>query len=481
MNPDPLLFLSAPSAPSAVNLFLEPVPAVVIAGTHSGSGKTTVTLAVLSALVRRGVRVQAFKVGPDFIDPGHHARVTGRPGRNLDTWLLDPGALARSYRRASAGAEVAVIEGVMGLFDGRGPLDESGSTADLARLWGLPVMLVVDARGLARSVAPMARGFATFDPAVRVAAVVANNVGSARHFAEYLAPSLRAGAPEVAALGYLARDDRFAVPSRHLGLLTADEFAGRSGPAFLDALADAAEATLDLDRLLSLATPPSLAPLDPQDIEVIPEPRRVRVALARDQAFCFYYEDNLDLLRDAGAEVVPFSPLDDAGLPPGAQLVYLGGGYPEVFAARLASNRSMKDAICRFHAEGGAIYAECGGLMACAEVLRDLEGHEHPMWGLIPARVAMRDRFTALGYVTAETDRPTPLGPPGTQVRGHEFHYSALEPIAPLPYATRLLRPDRPPKPDGIQVGGLLAGYAHLHFGSNPAAGRSLLRGAALL
>jgi cobyrinic acid a,c-diamide synthase len=203
---------------------------------------------------------------------------------------------------------------------------------------------------------------------------------------------------------------------------------------------------------------------------------RVRVALARDPAFCFYYEDNLDLLRAAGAEIVPFSPLDDSALPEGAELVYLGGGYPEVFAGRLASNTAFKESIRRFHADGGAIYAECGGLMACAEVLRDAEGRDYPLWGLIPARVVMHSRFASLGYVTAETDRPTLLGPPGTRVRGHEFHYSTLEPLAPLTYATRLLRDDRPPRPDGIHIGRLLAGYAHLHFGSNPAVAQALLR-----
>jgi cobyrinic acid a,c-diamide synthase len=447
---------------------------VVVAGTHSGSGKTTVTLAVLAALVRRGVRVQGFKVGPDFIDPGHHARVTGRAGRNLDTWLLGPDALARSYRAATAGAELAVIEGVMGLFDGRGGLDEAGSTADLARLWDVPVVLTVDARGLARSAAAVVLGFVSFDPSVPVAGVVANKVGSHRHFADYLAPGFRSRLPGVAPLGYLPRDDRLAIPTRHLGLLTADELV--SGPASFDQLADAAEATLDLDRLIALARPPRLTAPESVCAPAEAPPRRpVRVALARDPAFCFYYEDNLDLLRASGAEVVPFSPLDDPGLPEGTELVYLGGGYPEVFAARLAANGAMRGSIRRYHDGGGPILAECGGMMACAEVIRDGAGVEHPLWGLIPARVVMRDRFAALGYVTVATDRPTRLGPPGTRVRGHEFHYSTLEPLAPLTYATSLLRPDRPARPDGIQVGGLLAGYAHLHFGSNPAAARSLL------
>jgi cobyrinic acid a,c-diamide synthase len=447
-----------------------PVPALIVAGTHSGSGKTTATLAILAALRRRGLRVQGFKVGPDFIDPGYQTLATGRPSRNLDTWLLDPPALAASYRRGCEGTDLAVIEGVMGLFDGRGATDEAGSAADLARLWDVPVVLVVDAKGLARSIAPLVRGFATFDAKVRVAGVIANRVGGPRHYAEYLAPALRTSTA-VEPIGYLVRDEALAIPSRHLGLWTADEL--RPDAAFWQRLADAAEATLDLDRLMALARVPTLHPAEQEP--PVPPRRSVRVALARDPAFCFYYEDNLDQLRAAGAEVVPFSPLEDEALPAGAELVYLGGGYPEVFAGRLAANAPMRAAIRRFHAEGGTILAECGGMMACCRTLVDASGAEFPLWDLIPARVVMQARFAALGYVTVVSDRPTPLGPPGTQVRGHEFHYSRLEPLAPLPYATRLLRPEREARPDGIQIGGLLAGYAHLHFGSNPEAARSLV------
>jgi len=450
-----------------------PIPALILAGTHSSAGKTTITLAILAALVRRGLKVQAFKVGPDFIDPGHHTALTGRPSRNLDTWLLDPQALADSFRRGAQGAEVAVVEGVMGLFDGRGACDEAGSTADLARAWKLPVVLVVDASGLARSIAPLLRGFADFDRQVRVVGVIANRVGSKRHYAEYLAPAVRS-ASGVEPLGYLERDDHWKIPSRHLGLWTAAEF--RPGSAFWTRLADAAEATLDLDRLLGIAQVPELPPHATQPAP--PADRPVKVAVARDAAFCFYYEDNLDQLREAGAQLVPFSPLDDSELPAGAEVVYLGGGYPESHAARLAANAPMRTSVRRFHAQGGSIYAECGGLMACCEELRDISGVTHPMWGLIPARVSMQPKFAALGYVTLQTDQETKLGPAGTQVRGHEFHYSTLEPRASLPYVTHLLRPDREAKRDGILIGGLLAGYAHLHFGSNREVALNLVRSA---
>ena len=446
------------------------VPALIVAGTHSGSGTTTATLALLAALTRRGLRVQGFKVGPDFIDPGHHAAITHRTGRNLDTWLMGPEALAASYRRATAGVDLAVIEGVMGLFDGRGAEDEAGSTADLARLWDLPVVLVVDARGLARSIAPMVRGFADFDPAVRVVAAIANRVGSPGHFANVLAPALR-GATRIEPVGSLPRREALAIPSRHLGLWTAEEF--QPGAGYAEALADAAEEGLALDRLRALAQPPKLA--EPPELVAPVAKLRGRVALARDAAFCFHYEDNLDLLRDEGAEVVPFSPLADAALPEGSELLLLGGGYPEVFAGELAANAPLRAAIRHFHAEGGTILAECGGLMACCRALQTLDGRSFPMWDLIPARVAMRDRFQALGYVTIETDGATPFGPAGTRLRGHEFHYSALEPLAPLPFATNLGRPDRPPKPDGIAIGGLLASYAHAHYASNPAVARAIL------
>ncbi len=449
-----------------------PIPALIIAGTHSGSGKTTATLAIMAALVRRGLVVQGFKVGPDFIDPGHHAAITGRAGRNLDTWLLDPSALARTYRRGSIGADVAVIEGVMGLFDGRGAEDESGSTADLARLWRLPVALVVDAKGMARSIAPTVEGFARFDPRVEVVGVIANKVGSPRHHDDYLAPALRGSCPSIARLGYLRRDDALAIPSRHLGLTTADDF--RPGSRFFDALADAAEATLDLDRMLALARAPAL-PAGLAEGPIRASNRSTRVAVARDAAFCFYYEDNLDLFRDQGAEIVPFSPLDDDPVPAGTDLLYLGGGYPELHADRLARSSTTRASIRAFHAEGGAILAECGGLMACCRELVDGSGRTFPMWDLVPARVTMQRRFAALGYVTVVGRGATLLGEDGTTVRGHEFHYSTLEPLGPIDHATELRRDGGEPKADGIRVGGLLAGYSHLHFGSNPGVARDLL------
>ena len=453
-----------PIAPTSAPIPI--APAIVIAGTHSGCGKTTVALALLAALTRRGVRAQPFKVGPDFIDPLWQSRATGRTSRNLDTWLLEPDMLAWTYLRATEDAGVALIEGVMGLFDGRSGLDEAGSTADLARLWDVPVVLTVDARGLSRSAAALVRGFTTFDPSVDLAGVIANKVGSSRHFTHYLKPALGERADMPRPLGYLARDDALSIPSRHLGLTTDSTF-HRDGPLW-HALADAAEATIDIDAILAVARPPKL--VAPRQFDVLASELKptMRVGVARDAAFLFYYEDNLDLLRAAGAEVVAFSTLDDAAIPDDVDLIYLGGGYPELHAPRLAANVSMRDSIRSYHARGGRVYAECGGMMACCSELVDGFGRSYPMWGLIPARTVLGPRRAALGYATIEATADTWFADAGTRIRGHEFHYSRLEAEGPLTRVTSLLRADNPTKPDAVAVGGLVAGYAHAHFGSNP-------------
>lgn len=450
------------------------IPTLIVAGTHSGSGKTTVTLAIIEALVRRGLVIQAFKVGPDFLDTTHLSNVTGRPARNLDTWMMGIPPLVRSFERAVVGADLAIIEGVMGLFDGRGPVDESGSTADLARLGELPVLLSVEARGMARSIAPLVRGFSEFDPAVQVAGVIANRVGSRRHYEAYLKPALMTAVPQVEPLGFLGRDPALALPSRHLGLVPSIEVEGDTDRQ--QALVRAAEVGLNLRRIQELARIPSWSTDGGSEPSGLTRrSSRVRIAVARDLAFCFYYEDNLDRFRDEGAEIVTFSPLADRALPEGVDLVYLGGGYPELHAAQLAENAEMRASLRAYHASGKSILAECGGLMACCRTLRDGDGQEFPMWDLIPAVVSMQPRFAALGYVTTESTSSTLWGPVGTRLRGHEFHYSTLRPLLPLDYTTRLLRSDESVQPDGIRVGGLLASYAHVHLGSDPAAARRIL------
>lgn len=363
----------------------------------------------------------------------------------------------------------------MGLFDGAGGGEAAGSTADLARSLDLPVALVVDGRGVARSIAPLIHGFKTFDRSVDVAAVVVNRVGSHRHYTRYLEPAI-GEVPGVRALGYLPRDANLEIPSRHLGLLSAIEFDQPAASTRFDRLADAAEATIDIDALIALARAPKLA--DPARPLPIEPDRRFRVAIAYDRAFQFYYEDNLDDLRDHGAEIVRFSPLDDAAIPERVDLLYLGGGYPELYGERIAGNIAMRESIRRFHAEGGAILAECGGMMACCRAIEDAEGRRYDGWGLIPATIVMRKRFVALGYVTIETAVESLFGAPGTTLRGHEFHYSTLvsDHADAAPFVFNLLRRDDAPRPDGFGIDGLSASYAHAYFGSNPSVSSAIAR-----
>jgi cobyrinic acid a,c-diamide synthase len=435
---------------------------LIIAGTHSKVGKTTITLALMAALRQRGLTVQPFKVGPDFIDPGHHTAVCGRVSRNLDNWMLSDETVLSIFRRACAGADVAVIEGVMGLFDGKGPEDPRGSTAGIARLLSAPVILVVDAASIATSIAAVIRGFCEFDPGVHIAGVICNRVAGKRHY-QYLESAIRKYT-QVIPLGWFPRQPKWQIPERHLGLTTVQDHLGSA--ELWPSLADAFQQTIDLDELLALSseaeTPTSEVSETPKVFE------RRRIAVARDAAFCFYYQDNLDLLEQAGGEIVSFSPLTDSQLPRGTDILYLGGGYPELYARQLAENEMMRRSIQCFHQQGGTIYAECGGLMYAGRELVDVSGNAFPMLDLLPARTVMQSRLAQLGYVVWRGNQSSPLGAAGTEARGHQFHYSRLEPLGPLTYSAELEH-DGERFPDGLISGNLLAGYAHLHFASNRA------------
>ncbi|MBY0525498.1 MAG: cobyrinate a,c-diamide synthase [Gemmataceae bacterium] len=447
---------------------------ILVAGTHSGVGKTTIALALMAALRQRSLVVQPFKVGPDFIDPGHHTASCGRVSRNLDTWMLDEDTVRSTFALATADADIAVIEGVMGLFDGRSANDPRGSTAHIAKLLGAPVVLVVDAGGMAASVAAVVKGFSELDPEIHVAGAICNRVAGAKHY-EYLEPAIRRHT-KVVPLGWLPRREEWRIPERHLGLVTAQD----APPVQVEALGRALGESVDLDRLLELSGPLSLTGAvwgqslrSPETGRSFNRTRR-RVAVARDAAFCFYYPENLELLERAGGEIVPFSPLTDSSLPAGTDVAYLGGGYPELHAATLAANDAMRQSLRAFHAKGGTIYAECGGLMYACRELVDASGRGFPMLDLLPARTIMQSRRAALGYVTLRTLRPSPLGPAGIVVRGHEFHYSRLELLESLEHVAEL-EGGRDSRPDGFVSGRLWAGYAHLHFGSNPAVAAALL------
>ncbi|HZQ79828.1 MAG TPA: cobyrinate a,c-diamide synthase [Acidimicrobiia bacterium] len=430
-------------------------PRLVVAGTHSGVGKTTVATGLLAALRRAGHRPAGAKVGPDFIDPGYHALACGRPPRNLDAWLCGAAAIPALAGRAAAGAEVLVVEGVMGLFDGSADGTPS-STADVARLLDAPVVLVVDAGAMAGSVAAVVHGFATLDPAVRLGGVVLNRVGSPAHevqLREALAPL---GHP---VLGALRRDDRLTWRDRHLGLVPVAERPAAVGDA-LDRLAAAVAEQVDLEAVLRLARS---AP--PEPVEAPPVPRRgngsaLRVAVAAGAAFTFTYTDTLDALVAAGAEPVPFDPLRDEALPEGIDGLIAGGGFPEVYAAELAANRPMLADVGRRVGAGLATWAECGGLLWLCRTLDGL-----PMAGVVPAEAVMTNRLT-LGYREATVEAPSPIGAAGTVVRGHEFHYST---VAPAGDALRF-RSRFGERPDGFATATLLATYLHHHPGGDPSA-----------
>jgi len=442
---------------------------IVIAGTQSGVGKTTVTLGLIAAWRRRGLAVQPFKVGPDFIDPGHHTRAAGRVSRNLDGWMLSQDYNLSLFRRQAGQAQVAVVEGVMGLFDGYDGLSEAGSTAQMAKWLGLPVLLVVDARAMARSAAALVHGFASFDPDLTLAGVVFNRIGGAAHL-HYLEQALSQLAG-VKCRGSLPRAAQLAIPERHLGLTTAEDHPLET--EHLEHLADFLEDHLDLDGLLAslpvLAMPPEAPPP--------PVAPTVRLGVARDRAFCFYYPENLELLARFGAELVPFSPLTARELPGNLHGLYLGGGYPELCAAQLAANEGLKRDIKEQADAGLPIYAECGGLMYLSQEIQDLEGHHYPMAGVLPLKVRMLKKLRALGYREITLTAAGLLGPAGTRARGHEFHYSEIAAeTGDLPRLYRLnARQGAEAPPEGYFINNVLASYVHLHFGSNPEVARHLV------
>ncbi len=438
-------------------------PRLVIAGTHSGVGKTTVTLAILAALTARGRLVQPFKAGPDFIDPGHHSALTGRPSRNLDGWMLGATVNREIFTRAAADADLSIIEGVMGLFDGSSPVNEIGSTAELAKHLDAPVLLVIDGSAMARSAAAMVSGYAKFDPALRVAGVLFNRVSSEAHYT--LLKEAVEQETDVVAVGYLRPDPAVTISERHLGLVMARE---QERGTLYGLLAKAAGDTVDLDRVEAMARScGELITATPQPV-LRTHSRKVRIGVAQDQAFCFYYPENLDLLKAEGAELVPFSPLHDDTLP-NVEMLYLGGGYPELHANALTANSRMRTAIRFFAEQGGTIYAECGGMMYLTQTIRDFEGRQHEMVGLFAAEAVMRTQGLTMGYRTMELWQDCILGRSGDMARGHEFHYSTLVPRGPLKYACMLRDARGETKgADGLVVGNTLALYAHIHFSSQP-------------
>lgn len=439
------------------------IPRIVIGAPASGAGKTTITAGLIGALRRRGLRVQPFKCGPDYIDPSHLTRAAGRPARNLDTWLCEPDTVQQLFAHACRHADVAVIEGVMGLFDGRANEGEAGSTAQIAKLLEAPVLLVQDIAKVARSAAAVTLGFRQFDPALRLAGVVLNRAGSDRH-RDMIAPEITQ-ATGLPVLGAVPRHEALEVPERHLGLVPDAEASLSDGQ--LDALVQVIEESCEVSALLALAL--SAGPLEVPEggpFAGEPAPTRVRIAVAQDAAFSFYYQDNLDLLVHHGAELVPFSPLTDPALPAGARGLYLGGGFPEVYGAQLAVNRALKRELVELVDDHLPVLAECGGFMYLTEALIDLNGQQHSMVGVLPGVCKMRPR-SKVGYLTVKPFRDTLLLAKGEVVRTHEFHCSELTTQIAFQGAAFAIK-ERPGEVEGYAEGNTLASYLHIHFASRP-------------
>ena len=435
--------------------------AFLIAGIASGVGKTTVSLALCAAFRARGLYVQPFKCGPDFLDTGHLSSIAGRPARNLDTWMLDHERNREIFARATAGADVAIVEGMMGLFDGVSGEGEMGSAAEIAKLLSLPVILVLDAAKSARSLAAVVHGFETFDPQLRFAGLVLNRVGGESHF-RLLADAIRT-TTQIPLLGWMPQEESVAISERHLGLHTADEEC--SGDERERSFAAFAEKHLDLDGLLKSdhAFPSQVRYRGRQKEPVI------SLGVARDRAFCFYYQDNLDLLEAAGAKIVPFSPLTDAELPRGLDALYLGGGYPELYAEQLSKNDSFLSSLRSFARTGRPIYAECGGMMYLAEGLRTLDDQAFAMASLLPLRIEMTGRLVRFGYVEVEFAQDCFLAKKGTVARTHSFHYSRALPTGEInaPLLARYSLSGLSDK-EGCISGNVIGSYFHLHFAGNP-------------
>jgi cobyrinic acid a,c-diamide synthase len=436
---------------------------LLVGGTGSGVGKTTVTLAIIACLRKRGYVVQPYKGGPDFLDTTHHSRIAGRTARNLDTWMLTAEANREVLRRAALGADAVVVEGMMGLFDGKDGVTETGSSAEIAKILKLPVLLVLDCAKSARSVAAVVRGFEVFDADLPLAGLILNRVAGEHHY-RLLESAIQANC-STPILGWLPREPKIAIPERHLGLHAAAEY-----EASLDILADLAETHLRIDAILQLDCRVDTAGGSALPANELP---RVRIGVARDRAFSFYYEDNLDLLREQGAEIIPFSPIAGQSLPAELDALYFGGGYPELYAKELSENAPMLDSIRAFTRSGGHLYAECGGLLYLSQQLRTSDGTVYPMAGIVQLAMEMTNKLVDFGYVTVTLTQDCLLGPRGTTIRGHSFHYSRIcsGPEMATSYQVDFSLSGRQ-QGEGFTCGNVLASYVHLHFGANPTVAR---------
>ncbi|MET8949251.1 cobyrinate a,c-diamide synthase [Streptomyces sp. NPDC004393] len=436
------------------------VPRLVVAAPSSGSGKTTVATGLMAAFAERGLAVSPHKVGPDYIDPGYHALATGRPGRNLDAYLCGPELIAPLFLHGARGCDLAVVEGVMGLYDGAAGEGELASTAQVAKALRAPVVLVVDASSQSRSVAALVHGFASWDPQVRIGGVILNKVASDRH-EELLRNALDASGVPV--LGVLRRVAQVDTPSRHLGLIPVAERRAEAVDA-VAAMAAQVRRGCDLDALWALARSAGALPDEPWEPPAYETGARAVVAVAGGPAFTFSYAEHTELLTAAGAEVVVFDPLRDERLPEGTAGLVIGGGFPEVYAAELSANEPLRKAVAELALGGAPVAAECAGLLY---LCRELDGQ--PMCGVLDASARMSERLT-LGYRDAVAVSDSVLAAAGTRMRGHEFHRTVVEPAAGAAPAWGVRAPER--RVEGFVQLGVHASYLHTHWAAAPGAAR---------
>ena len=441
---------------------------LVIAGTHSGCGKTTVAIGVMSALKKRGFSIQPFKVGPDFIDPSYHEAVCEVPSRNLDGWMLDKNYNLETFANHGYDKDISIIEGVMGLYDGYSGKSEDGSTAQIAKWLKSPVVLVVDARSMARSAGALVYGFEKFDKQVKIAGIILNRVSSIKHY-NWLKDAIEERC-KAEVIGYLPKDSTIEIPERHLGLVTAKENSLNNN--FMRRITKLVESFIDLNHLLRIAAPIDRkrpAHKQSENKTFLTKARLVRIGVAYDEAFCFYYQDSFNLLEKWGAELIYFSPLRDTSLPKELDGIYLGGGYPELFARDLEDNQLMKREIKDFAAAGGIIYAECGGLIYLGKTVKNFDNNAFEMVGVFPFKATMEKKLTDLGYYTVKVIRNNIISKRGYLIKGHQFRYSTLGEIPSSVIRVYQLRKSTSNKvlKEGFVVKNVLASYIHLHFGSN--------------
>lgn len=447
------------------------IPRIVVAGTHSGVGKTSITLGLLRAFSRRGLTIQPFKVGPDYIDPGLHSAAAGVTSHNLDSWMGSETEIKSLFQKASLGKDLSIVEGVMGLFDGARGQGEAGSTAQVAKIINAPVILIFSAKGLARSAAALLKGYRDFDPGLDLCGVIANGISSQRHY-DFIKETVQENLG-IPFFGGLSTNREMSIPERHLGLVPAEENTGLH--RIIDNLADLMEQQIEVDSILETARQRAAwQQLNPACVPI--SKSSVRIGIARDQAFSFYYQDSLDCLNELGAELVPFSPLRDRVLPSGLDGLYLGGGFPEEFLPTLTSNKEMHREIQAAYNLAMPIYAECGGLMYLCRTISSRTGETYPGVGLVPAETKM-GRGVSLGYVKARLETDNILGTCGQIFKGHEFHWSYLSDLAPVcPAYTLSGGRGIEGRVEGYAYGSLLASYVHLHFRYNQGAAVNFIK-----